>query len=186
MGRKTALRCSSSDQAQIGEKTIWPFTQCLPQDGLNGDAPAAEEEAEAVSLDLTKKKKKKKKARAEELEDLEEPEEGNGAEAEGDGGRRHAGLPWDGTDRDYSYEELLGEFGALRLTGAGCVELPGKLVVMRTLQNCWTGTDHCYSCKELLGAPPGSLRARGSSGLCYESCCVCFVHTIFSNCTPRL
>ena len=135
MERKTALRCSSLNQAQIGEERILLFTQCLPQDGLNGDAPAAEEEAEAVSLDLTKKKKKKKKARAEELEDLEEPEEGNGAEAEGDGGRRHAGLPWDGTDRDYSYEELLGELGALRLTGAGCVELLGKLAVVHTLQS---------------------------------------------------
>ncbi len=74
---------------------------------MNGEAPAAEEDAE-VSLDLTKKKKKKKKARASELEGLEEPEEGEGADADGDGGRTHAGLPWDGTDRDYSYEELLG------------------------------------------------------------------------------
>ena len=48
------------------------------QEGLNGEAPAAEEDAE-VSLDLTKKKKKKKKARASELEGLEEPEEGEGA-----------------------------------------------------------------------------------------------------------
>lgn len=32
-----------------------------------------------------------------------------------DGGEKSSGLPWEGTDRDYKYEELLGRvFGILR------------------------------------------------------------------------
>ncbi len=96
-----------SESRHVVHSAALTTTPVSAQEGLNGEAPAAEEDAEA-SLDLTKKKKKKKKARASELEGLEEPEEGEGADADGDGGRTHAGLPWDGTDRDYSYEELLG------------------------------------------------------------------------------
>ena len=80
------------------------------QEGVNGEAPAAEDAGEAEGaggLDLKKKKKKKRRDKSE-LEGLEEPEEGGEGEGEGDSGRTHAGLPWDGTDRDYSYEELLG------------------------------------------------------------------------------
>ena len=80
------------------------------QEGVNGEAPAAEDAGEAEGaggLDLKKKKKKKRRDKSE-LEGLEEPEEGGEGEGEDDSGRTHAGLPWDGTDRDYSYEELLG------------------------------------------------------------------------------
>lgn len=85
----------------------WPSTA---QEGVNGEAPAAEDAGEAEGtggLDLKKKKKKKRRDKGE-LEGLEEPEEGGEGDGEGDSGRTHAGLPWDGTDRDYSYEELLG------------------------------------------------------------------------------
>ncbi len=103
---REAASCVSGSRHVVHSGVL--TNKCLSaQEGLNGEAPAAEEDAD-VSLDLTKKKKKKKKARASELEGLEEPEEGEGADADGDGGRTHAGLPWDGTDRDYSYEELLG------------------------------------------------------------------------------
>ena len=80
------------------------------QEDINGEAPAAEDAGEAEGaggLDLKKKKKKKRRDKGE-LDGLEEAEEGGEGDAEGDSGRTHAGLPWDGTDRDYSYEELLG------------------------------------------------------------------------------
>lgn len=60
------------------------------------------------------KKKKKKKAKARELEGLEDLGENEGPEGEGE--RKAGGLPWEGSDRDYTYEELLGE--AQRLRGA--------------------------------------------------------------------
>ena len=53
------------------------------------------------------KKKKKKKAKARGEDDfggLEESGEGEGGERGGQG------LPWEGSDRDYTYEELLGEW----------------------------------------------------------------------------
>ena len=51
------------------------------------------------------KKKKKKKAKAREFEGMEESEEGG----EAGEARRSGGLPWEGSDRDYTHEELLGE-----------------------------------------------------------------------------
>ena len=85
-------------------------TPSAAQEDVNGEAPAVEDAGEAEGaggLDLKKKKKKKRRDKSE-LEGLEEPEEGGEGDGEGDSGRTHAGLPWDGTDRDYSYEELLG------------------------------------------------------------------------------
>ncbi|QDZ19686.1 subunit beta of eukaryotic translation initiation factor 2 [Chloropicon primus] len=86
-----------------------------------GDAEAGaggEEEANfEADFDLSlkkKKKKKKKKVRTEEdsaalKEELENAEASASASATG------SGLPWDGSDRDYTYEELLDRvFGILR------------------------------------------------------------------------
>ncbi|KAL4857497.1 Eukaryotic translation initiation factor 2 subunit beta [Chlorella vulgaris] len=76
--------------------------------GEAGDAaaaPAAEDEDE-LSLDLALgKKKKKKKAKAREVDEFGGLDgEGGG---EGEGQRSSGGLPWEGSDRDYTYEELL-------------------------------------------------------------------------------
>lgn len=74
----------------------------------SGDAEAEDE----LSLDLSlgkKKKKKKAKARGE--------DEFGGLEGEGEegGARSGGGLPWEGSDRDYTYEELLDRvFGILK------------------------------------------------------------------------
>lgn len=83
--------------------------------GADGAAPAggADEAEDELSLDLTlgkKKKKKKAKARAEDEFGGMETEEG------GESGERAAGgLPWEGSDRDYTYEELLDRvFGILK------------------------------------------------------------------------
>uniref|UniRef100_A0A061S037 Eukaryotic translation initiation factor 2 subunit beta n=1 Tax=Tetraselmis sp. GSL018 TaxID=582737 RepID=A0A061S037_9CHLO len=94
------------------------------EEGSEAAAPAGEEvaqPAEAADLDLNDltlnlKKKKKKKAKARDMEDFaafEGEEGGEGAAAEGSGPSK-SGLPWDGTDRDYTYDELLGRvFGIL-------------------------------------------------------------------------
>ena len=59
--------------------------------------------------DKDDKKKKKKKKKDEEDEDDEEDGENQGAATGG------SGLPWEGTTRDYHYDELLGRvFGILR------------------------------------------------------------------------
>lgn len=81
--------------------------------GEAGDAaaaPAAEDEDE-LSLDLALgKKKKKKKAKAREVDEFGGLDgEGGG---KGEGQRSSGGLPWEGSDRDYTYEELLGEWVA--------------------------------------------------------------------------
>lgn len=68
-----------------------------------------------------KKKKKKAKARAEDefgadASGAGEAEEGG---AGGGAGRAAGGLPWEGSDRDYTYEELLDRvFGILKVRGA--------------------------------------------------------------------
>ena len=59
-------------------------------------------------MDFGKKKKKKKKKDVDD-EDDEEGGENEGAASAG------SGLPWEGTTRDYHYDELLGRvFGILR------------------------------------------------------------------------
>ena len=71
------------------------------------DGDAAEDGGEE---DFGKKKKKKKKKKDDDDED-EGEEDGEGGEATKTG----SGLPWDGTNRDYHYDELLGRvFGILR------------------------------------------------------------------------
>ena len=67
-----------------------------------------EEGAEDDEMDFGKKKKKKKKKDVDD-EDDEEGGENEGAASAG------SGLPWEGTTRDYHYDELLGRvFGILR------------------------------------------------------------------------
>lgn len=69
------------------------------------DAAPGEEDLD-LSMDLGKKKKKKKaKARDEDFEDLAEADDQEAA----DGTATKTGLPWEGSDRDYTYEELLGK-----------------------------------------------------------------------------
>ncbi|KFM26271.1 Eukaryotic translation initiation factor 2 subunit beta [Auxenochlorella protothecoides] len=78
---------------------------------LVDEAEALEEDDLDLSMELGKKKKKKKaKAKDEDfgLEAAEGPESVEGSQAK-------AGLPWDGSDRDYTYEELLDRvFGILK------------------------------------------------------------------------
>ncbi len=65
------------------------------------------------------KKKKKKKTKVHAVDDIgAENVEAGGAEggAGEEGGVKAGGLPWEGSDRDYNYEELLGEMGCC---GAG-------------------------------------------------------------------
>ena len=67
-----------------------------------------EDGEEGDEMDFGKKKKKKKK-KDEDDEDDEEDGENQGASTGG------SGLPWEGTTRDYHYDELLGRvFGILR------------------------------------------------------------------------
>ena len=64
-------------------------------------------EGDDDDVDFGKKKKKKKKK--------DEDEEGEGEEDEGATTSTGSGLPWDGTLRDYHYDEMLGRvFGILR------------------------------------------------------------------------
>ena len=64
-------------------------------------------EGDDDDVDFGKKKKKKKKK--------DEDEEGDGEEDEGATTSTGSGLPWDGTSRDYHYDEMLGRvFGILR------------------------------------------------------------------------
>ena len=65
-------------------------------------------EGDDDDVDFGKKKKKKKKKK-------DEDEEGDGEEDEGATTSTGSGLPWDGTSRDYHYDEMLGRvFGILR------------------------------------------------------------------------
>ena len=76
-------------------------------DGEAAAAAGGEEGDDELSLDLTLgKKKKKKKAKARAEDDFG----GMEGEAEEGGERSSGGLPWEGSDRDYTYEELLGEW----------------------------------------------------------------------------
>uniref|UniRef100_A0A7S0KUS5 Eukaryotic translation initiation factor 2 subunit beta n=1 Tax=Micromonas pusilla TaxID=38833 RepID=A0A7S0KUS5_MICPS len=73
----------------------------------SGDDDVADDPAGASSAAAKKKKKKKKKKDV----DDEDGEDDDGGEATNSG----SGLPWDGTARDYYYDELLGRvFGILR------------------------------------------------------------------------
>lgn len=93
-------------------------TADLEIDGAGAEtAPAADEAGEEISLDLNfKKKKKKKKTRKEEFELEDDAEEGADLGAsEGTETKKVGNFPWSGTDREYTYEELLDRvFGILR------------------------------------------------------------------------
>jgi translation initiation factor 2 subunit 2 len=85
----------------------------MPQEAANGES-GGEEEAAGLDLSLGKKKKKRKpKARTDEefgalVEEAEGAADGD-KENENDGLPSQPKLPWEGSDRDYTYQELLGE-----------------------------------------------------------------------------
>eukprot|EP00878_Enallax_costatus_P001213 GHUV01001355.1.p1 GENE.GHUV01001355.1~~GHUV01001355.1.p1 ORF type:complete len:277 (+),score=93.88 GHUV01001355.1:87-917(+) len=80
-------------------------------DATAGEAPAEDEDL-LVDLSL-KKKKKKKKARGDEFADEDDPEKA--AEAEHEAATSSGKFLWSGTDREYTYDELLDRvFGILR------------------------------------------------------------------------
>jgi translation initiation factor 2 subunit 2 len=120
-----AVEDEAADELGLGDvfgKKKKKKKQAAPKEGEEGDAAAESEEAagepagEGLDLDLDldlglgkKKKKKRAKARADD-------EFGGGADEGGGGGEEGAaaagpraggGLPWDGSDRDYRYDELL-------------------------------------------------------------------------------
>jgi len=86
--------------------------------GGDGEAQGGDDEAAfEADFDLSlkkKKKKKKKKVRTEDDTALAKELEDSVASASG-AAMTGSGLPWDGSDRDYTYEELLDRvFGILR------------------------------------------------------------------------
>mmetsp|Transcript_36309 Transcript_36309/g.43888 ORF Transcript_36309/g.43888 Transcript_36309/m.43888 type:complete len:293 (+) Transcript_36309:121-999(+) len=88
------------------------------EEGEEGAEGAPAEEGDLGALP-TKKKKKKKTLDTESLEDLEAAFAGGAeddqAAVEEDSASGSSGLPWEGSSRDYHYEELLGRvFGMLR------------------------------------------------------------------------
>ena len=84
-------------------------------EAAGGDEPAEDFDADFdLSLKKKKKKKKKKVRSADDEEALKEELESAEASASG-AASTGSGLPWDGSDRDYTYEELLDRvFGILR------------------------------------------------------------------------
>lgn len=82
----------------------------LQVDGEAADSAAAAEapaDGDDLLVDLSlKKKKKKKKARADEFADGEDPEKA--AEAEDEAAATNGKFSWSQTDREYTYDELLG------------------------------------------------------------------------------
>ena len=106
-GKKKKKKSKSKEAAAEGE-------------GGEGAAPAGAEEEDELSLDLSLGKKKKKKAKARREDEFDGLEEGGGEEG---GERGGGGLPWEGSDRDYTYEELRGEGGGpcwRPVAAAGC------------------------------------------------------------------
>mmetsp|Transcript_16963 Transcript_16963/g.30308 ORF Transcript_16963/g.30308 Transcript_16963/m.30308 type:complete len:274 (-) Transcript_16963:161-982(-) len=84
--------------------------------GAEDAPPVAGEDLDLNDLTLNlKNKKKKKKAKARDLDEFA-AFEGEGDEGEeGAQATSSSGLPWEGSDRDYTYDELLGRvFGILR------------------------------------------------------------------------
>ena len=104
------LRCAGARARQLRPPLAW-----LPSQKKKKSVKIKEDEVEVapadedmdLSMELGKKKKKKKaKARDEDFEGLVEGEEQEGA---ADGAASKSGLPGEGSDREYTYEELLGE-----------------------------------------------------------------------------
>lgn len=84
-------------------------------DAVEGGEAGDEEELAAFDLTTKKKKKKKAKARADDEFGADEAGEELGEDGAKEAGASASGLPWDGTDRDYTYEEMLDRaFGILR------------------------------------------------------------------------
>lgn len=109
-------RCSKQHAGACYFSRLYPqllLTASGPvsQEAANGEEEGGEEEAAGVDVTMGKKKKKKKaKARTDEDFGAEEPEppaDGD-KENEDDGRPNEKKLPWDGSDRDYTYQELLG------------------------------------------------------------------------------
>eukprot|EP00884_Botryococcus_braunii_P017471 jgi/Botrbrau1/4407/Bobra.0348s0001.2 len=108
---------------KLGEKKKKKKKKPAFEDGTGEEAPVEEDDDAAQSFDLSLAKKKKKKPRKraeEEFGGLEEEKEGlEGEEATENGAatttQKGSGLPWEASDRDYSYEELLDRvFGILK------------------------------------------------------------------------
>lgn len=118
----TVLRMVGADPTLLfGEKKKKKKKKILEDDlsaltGATGEDAGEDVAEQLAELDLTslKKKKKKKKVR---VDEEMMAEEGVGAEEGEENAEtvKSTGLPWEGTDRDYHYEELLGRvFGILR------------------------------------------------------------------------
>ena len=85
------------------------------------DDDAADDTGDGGDADFGKKKKKKKKKGGDDDDEGEggddDDEDGEGEDGAGEGAatKTGSGLPWDGSNRDYHYDELLGRvFGILR------------------------------------------------------------------------
>mmetsp|Transcript_29278 Transcript_29278/g.93679 ORF Transcript_29278/g.93679 Transcript_29278/m.93679 type:complete len:260 (+) Transcript_29278:175-954(+) len=103
--KKKKKKKKESDLEDMGEAAPAP----------SGDAPAGDDAGadDLGSFDLSMMKKKKKKKKAVDVDGLDEgaEEEDDAAASSGKG----SGLPWEGSDRDYTYDELLNRvFGILR------------------------------------------------------------------------
>lgn len=111
----------------VSVRTFTSMQDGSEQEAANGGEDAAEAAAEedgeaGAGLDLSlgkKKKKRKPKARTDEefgamAEEAGEPGVDGDKENEEDGLPAVPKLPWEGTDRDYTYQELLGGLPARR------------------------------------------------------------------------
>jgi translation initiation factor 2 subunit 2 len=108
------LDLSKKKKKKKKEVTLVEDMETAEGEAASSSAAPAEAEGEELSLDLSlKKKKKKKKTRTTEFDEADEGEEGAAGE---DGESKATGnFPWSGSDRDYTYDELLDRvFGILR------------------------------------------------------------------------
>lgn len=97
-----------------------------PKDAEGGDESleGGGDDGELGEFGAKKKKKKKKVLDLDGLDDLDGEEDGDENDASAANTKGSSGLPWEGSTRDYHYEELLGRvFGILR---ANNPELSGE------------------------------------------------------------
>ena len=112
------MQVSDDPAAMFGTKKKKKKKQAVATDDaeVGGEAPDAADDAIGGEFDLMLTKKKKKKKRRAEDDVIEATEAtASAAEASATEATTGSGLPWDGSDRDYTYEELLGRvFNILR------------------------------------------------------------------------
>ena len=71
-------------------------------------------------------------------------EVGPAEDGEEDGATPSSGLPWEGSDRDYTYEELLGKLASIALpTLLSKPDCPQTALIFRKVQSNFIGI--CYS-----------------------------------------